>query len=821
MKNTGDAAFSVNAGISIGGGCSRTYALKSLNIATREKKYGDKQINYPIYEGRDHDNYQRLKLRNSGQDYLRMAYRDGLLHTLLWDKIDIELQAFQPSVVYLNGEFWGLQNIRELYVDEYFEAIYDINPNEIDIIKNPNLPWQEVKKGTDTEYTELYSFLENNDFTIPANYQHIDSLIDLNEFTNYWASMVYMANADWPANNITIWKEQKVGEKWRYCVMDTDGSTSNGFDTNTEAGFNTLEFINTATSQSWPNHSNSTLAFRRMLDNPDFRNEYVQRTCSFIHLIYDPSRVNPYSDSIQSMIEPFMPQHIEKYGFDNAAGGNLFSWNAWIDNFKQFFVDRPDNMRNFMNTEFGLNGTYELFLNYNSNTGGTVVVNTNEMETPFNYTGIYFKDVPLQVKAIPKPNYEFLYWLETGETNPVINFFSNSDAVLTPIFQIDINLGVDTFVCAGSSIIIDASIPDCNCSYSWSDGSTNPMLAISPSATTTYSVSITDASGIPSSDSITVSIYPSPEAIATPNDADCPGGAGGSIDLNVTGGTIPYTYQWNNGDEIEDPIDLSEGIYAVTIADANGCSFVLQNISINVPENFDISTASTNADCPGGNEGSIDLTVSGGTSPYSYLWSNNSTTQDINNVPAGNYGVTITDNNNCFTTTFVEVQDPIDLGATITPTLPGAGTNDGMIVIDPFGGTAPYTIVWFNGTTGPVISNLPYGIYSVTITDDNGCTYQEVIDFFPVGVNELENLESFKLKPNPTSDIFTISLQFAQQETFKIQIYNTIGQLIVSQPHSGTELNLEIRLNQYSNGLYFVEINTDKGSAMQKLMFIK
>jgi len=823
MKEDGDAEFSVNAGVSIGGGCSRTFAMKSLNIATREKKYGDKRINYPLYEGRNHNNYRRLKLRNSGQDYLRMAYRDGLNHILLWDKIDLELEAFQPSVVYLNGNFWGLHNIRERYVDEFFEVVYDVDPKEIDLIKNPNLPWQEVKKGTDTEYLELYSFLENNDFSMAANYQVADSLIDINVFTNYWASMIYMANADWPANNITIWKERKVGGKWRYGVMDTDGSTSNGFDPNTEANFNTLEHVTDDLSQNWPNHSNSTMAFRRLLENQEFKDEYIQRTCSFIHLIYDPARVNTFSDSIQAQLEPYMAQHIAKYGFNNAAGSNIISWNIWIDNYKQFFVDRPDFMRNFINSQFSLNGTYELHLDYNQNTGGTVVVNSNEMETPYNYTGRYFKDVPLQVKAIAKPNYEFQFWLENGDTNPVIDFVSNVNAdTLTPIFLINVDIGVDTSVCMGASVTLDATIPDCNCDYLWSDGSSNSTLTVSPTGTTTYSVSVTDISGVPSVDALTVSILPSPQSDATPADVLCPGGAGGSIDLDVTGGMMPYTFLWNNGDETEDIIDLDAGTYAVTITDANGCTSFLQNIDVSVPEAFDISSVGTNGGCAGGSEGSIDLSVMGGTAPYTYLWSNNSTTQDVSNLSAGNYGVTITDNNNCTIASIIGLQEPTPLGLSVTTTFPSPGNSDGIIQIDPFGGTSPYSILWFNGEAESVLSDLPYGIYSVEITDANGCTYSEVIDFFPpTGVSEPGNLQLFNLLPNPTADLFTVRVLFDAYETFTVEVFNSIGQLAMATEHEGSQEAIVFDLNQHASGLFLVVIKTREGVAIRKLLLEK
>ncbi len=141
-----------------------------------------------------------------------------------------------------------------------------------------------------------------------------------------------------------------------------------------------------------------------------------------------------FIDSLQSIIEPEIQNHIDRWGDDLSVGGDIISWQGWVDKMSNFFVDRPAFMRTFMNDKFSLEDTYELTLNYNETTGGTVVVNTNEMETPYNFKNLYFKNIPLQVKAIAKPNYVFSHWLETGDTNPVIDFVSSENAVLTPIF---------------------------------------------------------------------------------------------------------------------------------------------------------------------------------------------------------------------------------------------------------------------------------------------------------------------------------------------------------------------------------------------------
>lgn len=431
----GTEAFNVNAGIRIGGGCSRTYAQKSFNVYMRRNMYGDDAINYPLYDGRENNAYERIKLRNSGQDYLRTMFRDGLVQTLLWDKIDMDLLGFQPTTLYLNGDFWGIYNIREIFNDEHFDNVYGVNKDDLDLLKNPGMPWDIVKKGTDTEYMELFDFASNNDLSVAANYDVVADQFDINQLTNYWAYSIYIAKYDWPANNIILWKERKAGRKWRYGALDHDGSTDNGFASETGPEYNTLEQVMVANSTTWPNHSNSTLFLRKLLDNENFRNEFVQRSCSFMELVYSEERTARFTDSLQTLIEPHIPDHAIRWGDELSIGGNEDNWRGWVANMKNFFVTRPDFYRGFMNEQFNLNGTYQLTLNYNEATNGRVVINSNEMETPYNFTNLYFKDVPVQVKAIAEEGYRFSHWLETGETTEVINFVAGDDAILTPIFD--------------------------------------------------------------------------------------------------------------------------------------------------------------------------------------------------------------------------------------------------------------------------------------------------------------------------------------------------------------------------------------------------
>ena len=438
----GSEVVDVNAGVKISGVCSRQNAMKSLAISLREKDYGNGELGYRLFDNRDHNNYLRFKLRNSGQDYNRMGFRDMANQAMLKGVVkDLEYQNGQAARVYLNGQFWGIHNIREKYTGEFFADNFGANAKKIDILKSPGLPWVEVKQGSTTEFNTLFDFVQNNSLVDENNYQYFEENVDINAFLNYWIAMTYLANTDWPANNLTVWKEQKEGKKWRYCVADTDGSTKNFLSELSLPEYNTLDSIMVPDSEVWPNHSSSTLFLRRLVEREDFQNEFVQRACSFIGLVYSEQRAHHFADSIKALYDPNIEDHLTKWGGAGALGAtgldmatDIDIWESWVAAYKEFFTDRPDYFRQYMDSYFNLNSTYNLTFVFDETTLGRVVVNTSEMEMPYNFSNLYFKDVPLRVKAIAKPGATFSHWLETGVTDTEIDFVGTENTTLTPVF---------------------------------------------------------------------------------------------------------------------------------------------------------------------------------------------------------------------------------------------------------------------------------------------------------------------------------------------------------------------------------------------------
>jgi predicted RNase H-like HicB family nuclease len=263
-------------------------------------------------------------------------------------------------------------------------------------------------------------------------------------------------------------------------------------------------------------------------------------------------------------------------------------------------------------------------------------------------------------------------------------------------------------------------------SYIWSNGSTTQD--ISGLALGTYTVSITDANGCISSATGTIT-QPSAALNATVSssqDVLCFGGNNGSINITVTGGTIPYSYVWSNGSVFQDINNLSNGTYTVSITDANGCTFS-QTATINQPAAALNASLNSSVDvfCFGGDNGSINSTVTGGTAPYSYNWNNGASTQNLNGLTEGTYTVIVTDVNGCNTTLSETIDQPaaaVALSVQSAQAISCFGGNNGSTVVSANGGTAPYSYLWNTGASAASVSNLPAGTYTATVTDINGCS---------------------------------------------------------------------------------------------------
>ncbi|MBO0934570.1 hypothetical protein [Fibrella aquatilis] len=286
-------------------------------------------------------------------------------------------------------------------------------------------------------------------------------------------------------------------------------------------------------------------------------------------------------------------------------------------------------------------------------------------------------------------------------------------------------------------------------SYSWSTGASTSV--VTGLVAGVYSATVADANGCSLTESFTVN---QPTALSLTGETTavrCYAGTDGGASVLATGGTLPYTYSWSTGASMSAIIDLSSGTYSVTVTDANACSAVL-SLTVNQPTALSLLSAQTNVNCAGGADGSISLTVSGGTSatgtaPYTYVWASATTsfsaaTQTVAGLKTGAYSVTVTDSNGCLLIDRFVIDQPEPLTVSALPTSVSCTGQPATVTTEVRGGTGPYSYSWSNGTTNATVVSLTAGAYSLTVTDANGCTATTPVSVSqppPFGINAVVN----------------------------------------------------------------------------------
>jgi len=287
-----------------------------------------------------------------------------------------------------------------------------------------------------------------------------------------------------------------------------------------------------------------------------------------------------------------------------------------------------------------------------------------------------------------------------------------------PVPDLKVSFSVDTVPCNGNNITLTVEGGTAPYSYVWSTGeTTKDLTSVNPG---TYSVKVTDYVGMKTSGSVVVSGDSILTLSSSTNDVTCPGVRDGSAKVIPTGGTAPYTYLWSNGATTQEITKLFGGTFKVTVTDATGCSKTM-NISVSAPPRFGFSIDERDPKCFGGNDGYVNVAVTGGSSPYHYLWTTGDTVSYLTNITAGVYTLQITDRRNCKVTTDVYVSSPDSMAVAATGTMTCVGGNVDLQVS---GGLEPYTYLWSNGETSSGLQGVPAGNYSVVVTDNNGCSNQ-------------------------------------------------------------------------------------------------
>lgn len=359
---------------------------------------------------------------------------------------------------------------------------------------------------------------------------------------------------------------------------------------------------------------------------------------------------------------------------------------------------------------------------------GSATVNANGGTPPYSYS---WNSTPVQTTStatgLPAGSYTVTVTDSKGCTSTKPVTITQPAAITLTTVQTNVSCfngsnGTATVTVAGGTP---------GYTYSWL-----PSGGTSAAATTltagTYTITVTDTKGCTGSTTVTITQPAAISLTLSSTNVSCFGGNNGTATVSATGGTPGYTYAWTpSGGSASIATNLTAGTYTVAVTDSKGC-IGTASVTISQPIVISATTTTTNVSCNGGSDGSASVSVSGGTLPYTYLWSpGGSTLPTANGLPVGSYTVTITDNNGCIITRVVSITQPTSVNASVIGTNVSCnGGNNGAATVTASGGTPAYTYSW---STSPIqttatASGLTAGTFIVTVTDSKGCTGSAIIN---------------------------------------------------------------------------------------------
>jgi hypothetical protein len=443
FESDGSLGFQQDIGIRIHGGFSRRFAQKSFRLYARSE-YGASRFNYPIFPDMDYGNYNRLILRNSGNDFGGTMFMDAAAQSLI-RHFNVDTQAYRPAIIFINGEYWGILNIRERYDRHYLERVYGVNSDRVQILTNRNTvkyPDDEdpIDDDPDNEdpgvnepserlinehYENMVQFIDEQDLSVQENMDYVATRMDIDNYLDYFSAQIYYGNTDWPQSNIDFWRYDTEYHpnapkghdgRWRWLLFDADRSLG----LVTQADFDMIEwvivrenirYVETGREDNeWPN-----LILRNLLENEQFYNDFINRLSDHLNTAFLTDRVISVIDSLKAPLEPVINEHISRWPRNHR---NRERWDDRVQGMYLYATHRPRFLREHMMKHFDLGESLKLTVNVTSPESGFVRVNTTDILAstpgvgldPYPWSGTYFSEIPVRLKAVSSKGYTFSHW---------------------------------------------------------------------------------------------------------------------------------------------------------------------------------------------------------------------------------------------------------------------------------------------------------------------------------------------------------------------------------------------------------------------------
>jgi len=424
-------AFGIMGDYKISGQYSRAKEKKSFSITLREE-YGDKRLKYTLFP--DHPELKKFKAfslrnfgNNCGDDYVR-----DRLGTSMTEGLDVDYQRGRYVVVYYNGKYYGVHDLRERNSEYYYETKYGLDPNDIDLIDAQN----EVGAGSATDYKNMLDWLQSNELSSDANYQKIADQIDVDNYMNYMQAEMFLNNGDWPHNNMKKWRIASQKSKWKWFLYDVDFGFGVGYNTQNSNVFSYVTNRNGTNGmgmmpgmgggqQGGGSISEHTILMIRLLENEGFKKAFINRFCVLLSMNFSAERLLKRIEELQSQVQAEVSGDATFWGYDEA------SMSSNLEKIKNFAQTRQQTIMSEMAAFFTLGESTPVTLS----TQGSGHIQVHNLTVDQSSMAVnFFREVPVTVTAVPSTGAVFGGWSD-GVQEATRTFTPGEVTTLTATFK--------------------------------------------------------------------------------------------------------------------------------------------------------------------------------------------------------------------------------------------------------------------------------------------------------------------------------------------------------------------------------------------------
>jgi hypothetical protein len=434
--------FDAESGVRIHGSASREYPKKSFRVYFRTD-YGVEQIDYPLFPDAGIPHYSRFVIHNGGEDVLFypgrwVLFKNMLVRELGKGTLQIAAAA-RPALLYLNGRVWGIYTLRERVDDDYMKDHYSIPKDQLDLLQGDTNVNMEIQYGNRDEWLATYGYFNRHHLADSLTFARSCGMVDVDNFRDYLIVNSYSGNHDWPQNNFYMFRSRTGDTRWHWIIWDCDHSFANAL--TEDASLNSIRWImrdhpmpelklfGSADNSTfiW-----STLMLRRLLENQEFKTGFVSRYADLLNFNLSPSRAAFLVDSLAALLRPEISREIARWG-GKADPHAIIDWEVNVAFMHDYVLHRPDYLRDALVAEFGLAGKVKVRLEMPEGAGSCTI---NDHPLPaWPWEGIYFKKIPVRLKAIPAPNYRLLRWSDADlPASDSLSVALDRDLTVHPIF---------------------------------------------------------------------------------------------------------------------------------------------------------------------------------------------------------------------------------------------------------------------------------------------------------------------------------------------------------------------------------------------------